>query len=175
MENVAMIISLFALFFSLYSFWYMTWRKGKIHISKPQFYMGVGSYMGKMVFRFPFTFYNDGPTPIIIQNLQLIFQDEMLALRFFATMRNVENDGDRAYATEFAIGGREARELGCEFQRQPGEMVFTAKRYPMLLEAQLGYKKPWVPICYFTLNVQEEDVETLNHRFIGHENLPIYE
>ena len=96
-----------------------------------------------MVVEFPFVFFNDGPLPIIVQTLRVLFLNEEKArpLNFIATVQKLGKDEDRAFAIQFTIRGREAVLLICEFQREPGGMIFKAQTYMMEVQAKLGNNK----------------------------------
>lgn len=173
MNNPALIISILALFFTIFSFWWMNWRKGKLHVGTPRSYAAFGSLEARMVLEFPFVFFNDGPMPIIVQNLRLVFSDEKQTqpLIFMATVKEIGNHQYRAFATQFPVRGREALLLICEFQREPGGMFFEARNYTMELQAKLGNSKQWKRICSFNLKVTEKSLPTINKQFIVHDNM----
>jgi hypothetical protein len=173
MNNPALIISTLALLFTIFSFWWMNWRKGKLQVGTPRSYAAFGSLEGRMVLEFPFVFFNDGPTPIIVQNLRLVFSDQKQSqpLTFIATVKEIGNHQNRAFATQFPVRGREALLLICEFQREPGGMIFEAHNYPMELQARLDNSKKWKKICGFNLNVAEKSLPTINKQFIVHDNI----
>lgn len=173
MNYPAIIISILALLFTVLSFWWMNWRTGKLHVGSPRAYAAFGSQDGKMVLEFPFVFFNDGPLPIIVQNLRLLFLHETQprSLNFIATVKKLGKDEDRSFATQFPVRGREALLLICEFQREPGGMAFEARNYPMELQAKIGNAKEWRRICRFSLNVSERSLPTINRQFIVHDNM----
>ena len=173
MNYAALGISILALLFTVFSFWWMNWRTGKMHVGSPRTYAAFGSQEGKMVLEFPFVFFNDGPTPLFVQNLRLLFLQETQPrpLGFVATVKKLGKDEDRAFATQFPVHGREALLLICEFQREPGSMAFEARSYPMELQAKLGKSKKWKQICRFSLNVAERDSSIMNKQFIVHDNM----
>ena len=173
MNYSALIISILALFFTVFSFWWMNWRNGKLHVGTPRSYAAFGSLEAKMILEFPFVFFNDGPTPIIVQNLRLVFSDEKQTrpLTFMATVKEIGNHQNRAFATQFPVRGREALLLICEFQREPGGMLFEARNYNMELQAKLGNRKKWEQICNFNLNITEKSLPTINKQFIVHDNM----
>ncbi len=118
MNYPSLTISVFALLFTIFSFWRMNWRAGKLNLSAPRSYTAFGSLKGKMILEFPFVFFNDGHLPIIVQNLRLIFSDKKQSqpLNFMATVKKLGNPENRTIATEFPVLGREALLLICEFQ-----------------------------------------------------------
>jgi len=173
MNNPALIISTLALLFTVFSFWWMNWRKGKLHVGAPRTYAAFGSLEGRLVLEFPFVFFNDGPTPIFVQNLRLILSDEKESrpLSFIATVKKLGTDEERAFASQFPVRGKEVMSLICEFQRAPGGIIFEKHNYPIELQAKLDSNKKWKRICKFNLNVNEESLPTINKQFIVHDNM----
>jgi hypothetical protein len=172
MIDPAIAISVFALLFTIASFWWMNWRKGKLYVGSPRTYAAFGSIEGKMVLEFPFVFYNNGPLPIIVQNLRIILLDEdpAIPLNFIATETKLGNNENRSFATQFPIRGQEALLLICEFQRDPGQRIFEQMVYPIELQAVIGNSKKWKRLCKFTLNINEKDLNTINKQFVVHDN-----
>jgi hypothetical protein len=170
MAIAAVIISILALLFTVFSFWWMYWRKGNLHVSRPRIYAAIGSAGGKMVVEIPLTFFNDGPIPIVIENLQLVFPTiDGKPIGFMATVGKIGSSDNRAFATQFSVPGRDVKELICEFQREQG-FAFTSLKYPLILEAQLGDNKEWVKLLDFSLNVNEADATTINRGFLVRDN-----
>jgi len=173
MVIAAVIISVMALLFTVFSFWWMNWRPGKLRIGGPRSYAASCSMDGKMVLEFPFVFFNSGPIPIFVQNLQVVLLDESPAqpLVFVAEVKKLGTDEDRSFATQFPIPGREATLRICEFQRSPGGRELSAGTYPLELRAILDDNGKWVTACRFTLNVTDRAAETIGKRFIVHDNM----
>jgi hypothetical protein len=144
----------------------MNWRTGKLKIGPPRAFAAIGSLTGKMVVELPFVFFNDGPMPIVIQNLRLVFSTEIQSkpLTFVATVKKLGSDEDRSFATQFPVRGREALLLICEFQRQPGGMNFEVRNYPIELHALLGDEAHW------TLNITPISMQTINNSFVVRDN-----
>lgn len=175
MNLAAIFISMLALLFAVASFYWMNWRTGNLHVSRPRSYSALGSKEGRLILYLPFVFFNDGPTPIVVQNLRVEFQEEMQLqpLTFTDVVKEVDprnNQGSRSVATQFPVRGREAVLMVCEFQREPGNMLFEAKSYPLELQARLGTCPEWQTICKFALNVSERDIPTINSQFTMHDN-----
>lgn len=75
MTVAALFVATLAFFFAVGSFWWMHWRTGNLQVSDPRTY-GASRTDEKMLFWFPFVFFNDGPTPIVVQNLRVVFVGE---------------------------------------------------------------------------------------------------
>lgn len=173
MNYTALLISVLALSFTVISFWWMNWRKGNLNVGVPRAYAARGSRQDALVVELPFVFFNDGPTPIIVQNLRLVLADEQPApnaLTFMATVEKLGTDEGRAFATQFPVRGREALRLVCEFQRRPGNLAFERGIYNFELQAILNNFNTWETLCSFPINVTSQDVKTINQQFIVHDN-----
>jgi hypothetical protein len=169
----ALIISILALLFTVFSFWWMNWRKGNLFVATPRSYAAIGAMDGKMVLEFPFVFFNDGPIPIIVQNLQIVFLDEKASrpLAFMATVKQLgKHDESRSLATQFPVRGREALLIICEFQRVPGGLLFEEKSYKLELQGKLDRNKKWKRICVFDFHVTKQSAPSINKQFIAHDN-----
>jgi len=161
----AVIVSFTALAFTILSFWSMNWRVGKLQVSGPRTY-GAARTDETLLFRFPLVFFNDGPTPIVVQNLRVVFvgEPERHPLTFMATLEKLSFDPDqkRSMATPFPVRGREAFLLIYEFQGDEGGPEFEVKTYPIELRAKLNNNKDWRTIHEFPLNVGEKQVLSIN-------------
>jgi len=176
-SHAAIIISILALLFTVFSFWWMNLRKGKIRVGVPRSYAAKGGGDTVLLIEVPLVFFNDGATPIIIQNLRLIFPDEKSEtkpLTFVATVNKLGTDEGRTFASQFPVRGREALKLICEFQRTPGNLIFEEKQYLVKLQAVIDDKDNWETICSFPLNVTMHALMTINERFITHDNWSEY-
>jgi hypothetical protein len=173
MSIPALFISTLALLFTVFSFWWMNWRKGKLLVSGPRSYAAMGSLEGGMIIEFPLVFFNSGAAPIIVQNLRLLFLQEIQPrpLSFIATVKKLGKDEDRSMATQFPVRGRAAVTLVCEFQRNPGNVLFEARTYPMELQAKLNSDRKWKQICRFPLRVSEQSLPEINARFLTYDNI----
>ena len=173
MNYAALIISILALSFTIFSFWWMNWRTGRLRVGMPRSYAAFAS-ANSLILEFPLVFFNDGPTPIVVENLRVIILDEALAkpLSFTATVGKLGTDQNRALATQFPVKGREALLLICEFQRRSGNFTFEARGYKIDLQARLGGDGQWQSICRFPLDVTSQDLPALDQQFIAHDNMP---
>jgi hypothetical protein len=173
MDTAAIAISIIALLFALYSFWWMHWRTGKLLVTHPKTYAAHGSDQGKLVIELPFVFVNTGPAPIVVRNLRLLLTNETspIPLSFVATVNKLGSDEGRAFATQFPVHGNQALALICEFQRSPGQLLFQSTTYSLRLEAQLANQPKWRRLAQFNLCVSDRSLESINRQFIVHENI----
>ena len=173
METAAIFISLLALGFTTYSFWWMNWRRGDILIGDPRTYAACSTGTSLMI-EFPLVFYHSGPRPVLIENLRLVFPHEGTEaepLFFNAVVDKLGTDDGREFATQFPLQGNTAVRKICEFHRRPANFTFEVTKYQIELQVSLNDRKEWETIKTFVLNVREESVKTLNsNTFIPHEN-----
>lgn len=174
LETAALLISGFALLFSIASFYWMNWRRGRIHVGPPKSYVTMGSQDAKLTMKLPLVFFNSGAIPIVIQDLQLVFVGEKSPdpLVFTATSPMLEKSEGRALAFQFPVRGREAASLICEFQRVPGNLLFDQQTYRLDLEAKLDKATKWKQIASFELHVSEKAMQFINRNSIAHNNVP---
>ena len=171
----AFIISLLAFAFVVISFWWMHWRTGNLQLAPPRTYQGYANQEGNMTLAIPMLFFNDGPTPILVNNLRLRFLHEAEAgpLVFQATFEHLSYDEDtrnRAFATPFPVRGREALLKICEFKREPAGWEFAPQEHRLALDAKIGIPPEWKQIGSFPLAVTEESAQTLKKQFLVHDN-----
>lgn len=173
MEYAAFVISILALLFTVFSFWWMNWRRGKLSVGGPRSYAAQNSNDAGMILDLPFVFFNDGPTPIFVQNLRLQFVNEThpRPLNFVATVTKLANSEGRAMATQFPLLGRQAQLIICQFHRKPSGMIFEARNYPLELQAKLNNDNKWITVCRFTLNVSDTSAPIISKQFIAHDNM----
>ena len=111
----AISISLFALAFTVFSFWWMNWRPGSLTVGNIRTYAAhAGS--GKLLLAFPCIFFNPGALPTLVQNLRIVLPDhggEEAPLFFNATVDELGRDTGRKFATSFAVRGGNVVELIC--------------------------------------------------------------
>jgi hypothetical protein len=171
-NNSAIIISVLALLFTIFSFWWMNWRRGGLFVGAPRSYAAIGSE-GIAVLEFPFIFFNNGPIPIFIQNLQVIILngENPRPFVFTATVNKLGKDEGRSMATQFPVRGREAILLICEFQRRPGNIHYEVGSYTVELQAILNKGYKWIRICQFPLHVSSSSVQLINQQFVVHDNV----
>ena len=166
----AIIISLTALTFTLYSFWWLNWRSGKILVGAPRTYAALVDKEA-LIIEVPLVLFNSGPKPILVENLKLEIEGESEPLYFVATVEKLGTDQGRAFATQFPLHGNKAESLICEFQRYPKGFVFTDKEYQLKLKALVNENKEWCCLKEFSLHVTDKDIETMNGKaFVVHEN-----
>jgi hypothetical protein len=152
MLEPALIISILALFFTVFSFWWMNWRPGKLVLTEPRSYAAIAA-ADKVIIELPLVFFNTGATPIVVHNLHLTLPGVDRPLFFNAVVQKLGDHDDRRFATQFAVRQREAVTLICEFQGQVSGFAFERREYPVLLEWVRGNSRKWRELLQFPLTV----------------------
>jgi len=156
----ALLISVLALMFTIFSFWWMNWRKGKLIVGPPRSYAMAAQKEGLLLVRIPLVFYNDGAATQVVQNLRLILEQNRTkseALKFSATVSDLLGgefkDGTRQWSHQFAIDGRKSQSGYFEFQRRSSKFVPSQGKCKATLEAKLDDNMDWKTLLVFDLNI----------------------
>jgi len=139
MSAIALVISILALAFTTFSFWWMNWRKGSLEIGNIRTYAAVSS-INELLIEIPIIFFNPGALPVLTENLRLTFPDRggpHTALHFNATVDKLGTEDGRAFATPFAVHKGQALLKICEFQRTRSGFQFEVQDYEIQIEALL--------------------------------------
>jgi hypothetical protein len=169
MPQPAVVISVLALAFTLFSFWWMNWRPGKLVVTDPRSYAAI-SIENKIILEIPLVFFNHGATPIIVHNLRLRLDGVNQALAFNAVVEKLGDHSERQFASQFAVRPREAVSLICEFQSPAEGFTFECKDYRAILDWAEGSSREWKHLADFPIKVAQSDLMTINSVFIVHDN-----
>jgi len=105
MNYTAVFISIIVLLFTIYSFWWMNWRRGKLYISRLK-HCNVFCSESKLYLEFPIVFFNSGALAIVVESLRLKFKHERQdspAIHFNAIRLKFGSDEGRHFAVPFPI------------------------------------------------------------------------
>lgn len=179
MSQTAFLVSSITLLFTVFSFWWMNWRKGSLLVSNVRTY-AAGKLGGKLFIRLPLIFFNPGALPVVVENIRLAYFgiDNRSSFLFFnATVEklkpdeNIKND----LATPFAVHRGQALLKICEFVQYRSNFKFESKDYRFTLEAQVGGENEWKEIKTINLKIRPSQVHDLNTAFIVHDNDPQFD
>lgn len=174
MDISAILVSVFALLFTTFSFWWMNWRRGKLILSDIRTFAACSSD-NSLKIQLPIVFFNPGAMPILINNLRLSFPErggEHTALFFNSTVKKLASDEDSSMATPFPIHGGEALLKICNFNRARAGFDFEVGEYKLCIEGRLDQNSDWEILKTFILKIRESQVKVLNAAFIAHDNEP---
>lgn len=159
------VISISALAFTIFSFWWIHWRPGRLVIPRPRAYAAIGYGRGEALgVAVPLVFLNRGASPLVVTNLQLVVSGpgfRKLAFAFNDTASSLAFEATRSMAVPFHVLGNQALALVCEFIRLPGEPTFQIGTYHAELQARLQGSTKWVQMLTFELPVPTEAVKVV--------------
>jgi len=166
MSIAALVISALAVLFTLLSFWWMHWRRGRIIVGPPRSFAAASKGSNDLlIVQLPLVFYNDGAASQVIQNLRLGLvqgQNRSAILYFNNTVPDLVNSSSRNWAIQFAVEGRESHSAVFVFQRKPGNFIFAAGKCQATLEGKLNDEDEWKVLLTFDLQTPARSVQTLN-------------
>lgn len=173
MKIAAVTISILALLFTVFSFWWMNWRRGAIRLPRAlRSYSGCAK-SGKLLLDIPIVMFNSGALPIVVENLRLRLrgsESNEERLFFNATMSKLASDEGRAFARPFAVPGGDVTEFVAEFQSRKTSFEFREGEYWVAVDARVGHRDGWVGLEDYRLVVKADDLKTLNSARIAHDN-----
>ena len=173
MDYTAIIISISALGFTVFSFWWMNWRRGKIRLGSNLRSYAACASPNRLLIELPLIFFNTGAVPLVVENLRLYFPkitEENKYLFFNAVVAKLGTDENRCFAKPFSIHAGDVLEVICEFQNTSTSFKFEESDYEFEIHALLGHKEEWGTLKKYTINVRGNDLNTLNGRLITHDN-----
>jgi hypothetical protein len=154
----ALLISILALVFTIFSFWWMNWRKGDLIVGPPRtFALLAQGEEELLLIQLPLVFYNNGAAPQVVQNLRLKFEQgekKSTILNFNNTVSDLASGGIRHWARQFAIEGRKTYSDIFVFQKTPGKFVPVQGRCNAILEAKLYENMDWKTLLTFDLLIK---------------------
>jgi hypothetical protein len=153
----AITVAAVALLFTVFSFWWLHWRKGSISVGEPRTF-SAASQVGspRLIVELPLVFTNDGAAPRTVQNLEL-----ELSQHGFKTLLRFNNTRDRLlgehqWATQFVVPGRTSVPMVCAFQGPGNLFPFLEGPCACSLRALLDRSGQWQLVGAFVLNVTEQ-------------------
>lgn len=121
------VISTAALLFTVASFWWIHWRRGKLLAAAPRTYAAAAS-TDKMILLFPFVFHNTGPRAYVVRDLRLRFTDEPDGRPMnWERVRERIQAPEMRFAAGFPVAGGAAIQMFCEFERRPPSRSMDAR------------------------------------------------
>jgi len=148
-----LMISVLALFFSIFGFWWTHWRTGRLIVSSPRSFMAAETNE-KIIVELPLSFYNEGAAAIVIDNLLLRARQQNISRLFrFEYTRDELGGETHHWATQLALAGREAVMKVFSFQVTKGETNLSAGTWDCALFAKLNNELGYREVSRFKLNV----------------------
>lgn len=162
-------VAIAALLFTVFSFWWIYARRGKITVATPTVYRGT-TQQNSIILLFPLVFYNTGPQDLVLRDLRLRFVDEpegapLLYERVRPGVTVGVEDEPAELSSAFPVPGRTGVKLFCEFQRTPAGRQLVVGTYPLVLEALIGKHEKWRLLHTFDFHVNAGAAATMPSTF----------
>jgi hypothetical protein len=159
-------IALAALFFTVFSFWWIQARRGRLRSYPPKSYAGCYA-KNQVILSFPFVLYNTGPAPIVVRDfrVRIALRPERAAdtrppadsevdehavlptvIYWSALQPELEpavKGGGREMPAAFPVEGRKAVQKFVEFQWPQPKTTLDRGPYQVAVEVQLAHRGFW--------------------------------
>ena len=105
-DLLSTIVSIAALLFVVFSFWWMYWRRGHLIVSTPLSYIAAKTNNTGLLVELPLSFYNTGALPIIVDNLYLIINQKSSQIELYINAtRDHLGAKEQKPVTQFVVDG----------------------------------------------------------------------
>ncbi len=171
MAYVAVIVALRAIAFTSTSFWWLHARSGALEAARPQVY----AFVDIVRLRLPLAFFNTGARALLVSDLRVVIGDqpERMPLLWITTRSVLQPGGadDRfAFATPFAVQGRNTREIIAEFGDNFDWTPAPGSRHELRLQALVHPSEAWTDVTTFEWWAPPS--AELMHRYMAYRNAP---
>jgi hypothetical protein len=164
------IIALCALGFTLFSFYWMNWRRGRLWVVKPRSFSVLRPIQrpntpDPIAIALPLVLVNTGARPVVVQNLRLVIPElggQEFPFILQALKSKLALKADRELAVQFPVRSREAVSIIGEFYRVPANATFEAKAYTAELQGLINDGAKWKKLCAFELRIPARNVAKVN-------------
>ena len=185
----ALLVSTLALAFTVTTFWWLNARRGRLRAYRPHSFAALLG-ADDLLLTLPLVFHNDGPAPIVVQDLRLRLdktEEEMrqehrpsnepvappLRMWWRATRPAVQPEsGSRPMPAAFPVDGRKAVQVFIEFGLSKPAYVPRSGPYRAVVEAKLGHRAEWLDVLIFDLHTEQVKADA---GYIAYSNDPEWE
>lgn len=167
-------VALLALLFTVGSFWWGNWRRGRIVVGRPRTY-SYATNDERTILLLPLPISNTGARTIIVSALRLVPKVGERRDIPYVRVRTAavpKSDGTD-FASAVTIGGRGAVVKFCEFEAD-NSFRLTDDLNVFYVEALLDHKRQWIKLGQVSLHVNPADHSRNSGRFITYDNLPSF-
>lgn len=146
-ELATIAIAIFALVFTVSSFWWLNARRGSLTaVIPPAYAFANGFRLG-----FPVAVFNDGAVPLLVTDLRIpVAGAGTYPWQTTPTSLKPQQDDGHEFAVPFSINGRGnctvIAEFGGDYDWRPN----AAASYQVCLEALVGEAENWTELVAFT-------------------------
>jgi hypothetical protein len=164
------IIALFALGFTVGTFWWNNWRRGNLEVDRPRTFAAFQNKATKLRLLLPLVLSNTGARSLVVTALRLVSVDRKCTIPCVSVRTNIDPlQGSRSFITNFVIGGRDSVLKICEFEAQ-GIEVLTAGPNEFRAEVLLADSGVWSDIGSFEVFIEEARLAQLESDYVVYDN-----
>jgi hypothetical protein len=185
MNWTPVVISSVALIFTLFSFWWMNWRPGKLQVGGLKYFSAGKGREGSaddpnvVVVTLPLIFHNNGAQALVIESLRLtgVGREKMGVLDFEGvdSLIGIPPQGQTITRDYFilplALKANEIIKQNFVFQRRTSEFTYTNALYHLHLEAKLSGMRKWIKIKDIELDFRNKDISLIGLN-VGYQVFP---
>ncbi len=148
MSLIALVVSVCAVAFTVFSFWWLHVRRGKLVAIGPQYAFGQFN-SGKIAIQLPIVLQNTGPRAIVVSALRLHFVDTSTEPLLWVGFSSDPLHGEFDFKKPVVIRGFDAAERIFYFQRENAQNLFEPKE--VQVQGIWSGKHSWRVLTSFTM------------------------
>ncbi|KAB7709828.1 hypothetical protein GBN32_12005 [Plesiomonas shigelloides] len=168
-SDVALILSLCALFFTIFSFWYMNWRSGKLNVGPINtLYIGTGieGFTSKVhILGVPLIIWNSGAQPLVLHKLRVEMNELGLLWEFERTQTSLDlnyvDSKDDYLALPLSLKANEIKTINAIFNLRLNGFEYTSRNYKFKIQALLFGKAEWITVSEIKFDCSNSRSSTL--------------
>jgi hypothetical protein len=153
---VPVVIAVLALFFTIFSFWWLQARKGSVKGFEPPTYAGAAS-ANDFRLRLPVALYNSGARTRVVCRVRLAIDTSptvtVLSWMTFRTTIKPDTNDVVDFAGPYVIAGRAAEVRFIEFVGDFAGGLPEPRDYTARFEIQMDGAATWLTVCEFVLRL----------------------
>ena len=160
-SEIALVLSLCAIVFTIFSFWWLNARRGKVIAVGPQYVFGQFK-QEKLAIQLPIVLQNTGPSSIVISAFTIKFLETQKDKLIWVGFSTDPLDGEFSFKKPVVLKGFDAVQTILYFQREAAENLFAPHR--VQVQAIWSGKSTWMALTSFTMPAPKEG---WNEKFTG--------
>lgn len=165
-ETLAIVLSVASFLFSIFTFQWIHWRKGKLLVSMSRV-LGIMAYAKQefVVLRIPLVFVNTGVTNKTVSNIRLKITQggELLILNYnklYADLSTTTNN--HTWALPISISGNSSQIAIMEFLKTKTRFQFKEESCKFIFEVKLADDKTWEQVFEEELPIPQKYLQSIN-------------
>lgn len=169
---VSATVELCALAFTVLSFWWNTWRRGKLVCGYPRTFAATNAE-GRTRLLLPLSLRNTGPLSIGVRALRAQLAQDGRSTTLHHVLTRTAMRLERAevdFATNFAVEGRAQRSAHCRVRECWRAFRLPCRSRPRDLGALCEEEEQWTPLRKFELVIDASAGATIMSSYITYNN-----